>query len=445
MSESCCSGGNQDCKDLPAGGDCYSAKSVSETTKPAGEEASPLDHFRRMIPNCLAYAKSAKAAGRPIVGIFCEYTPRELIMAAGAVPVCMCGGSETTIAAAETELPANLCSLIKSSYGYAVERSNPFLEMADLLVAETTCDGKKKMYELLARRKAMHVMELTQKPDTEAALRHWKQEIIDLKDDLEKRFNVVICDVKLRAAIRTMNRERSLRRRIAELMTADNPPLTGKDVLLLKSSISGICADLSQYERLLEMFSGKNSAGSPDCTTSKDAVTSCSETLTKSRGRVPHAAKVRVLMTGVPMPHGAERVMDIVESCGGLVVCQETCTGLKPILEDVDETASDPLDAIARKYLRIPCSCMTPNTRRLDVLGDLVAQYRPEVMIDVVWMACHTYAIETERVRRLCEEKWDLPYLRIETDYSPADSERIRARVETTMELAGQRRGGNGR
>ena len=56
-----------------------------------------------MIPNCLEYAKKAKAEGRPIVGIMCEYTPRELIMAAGAVPVCLCGGSEATIAAAEED------------------------------------------------------------------------------------------------------------------------------------------------------------------------------------------------------------------------------------------------------------------------------------------------------------------------------------------------------
>ena len=63
------------------------------------------DRFDNMIPNCLNYANEAKAAGRPVVGIMCEYTPRELIMAAGGVPVCLCGGSADTIPAAETELP----------------------------------------------------------------------------------------------------------------------------------------------------------------------------------------------------------------------------------------------------------------------------------------------------------------------------------------------------
>ena len=101
--------------------------------------------FDGMIDHCHEYAVAAKEAGRPVVGILCEYTPRELIMAAGGVPVCLCGGSAKTIPAAEQQLPANLCPLIKSTFGYHLLRGNPFLEMADLVVGETPCDGKKKM------------------------------------------------------------------------------------------------------------------------------------------------------------------------------------------------------------------------------------------------------------------------------------------------------------
>ena len=105
------------------------------------------------------------------MGILCEYTPRELIMAAGGVPVCLCGGSRETIPAAETQLPANLCPLIKSTFGYHLEKRNPFLEMADLIVGETTCDGKKKMYELMSETRPVYVLELPHKVDDEDALR----------------------------------------------------------------------------------------------------------------------------------------------------------------------------------------------------------------------------------------------------------------------------------
>jgi benzoyl-CoA reductase/2-hydroxyglutaryl-CoA dehydratase subunit BcrC/BadD/HgdB len=125
-----------------------------------------------------------------------------------------------------------------------------------------------------------------------------------------------------------------------------------------------------------------------------------------------------------------------------LVVAAENCTGLKPILEDVAETASDPLRALAEKYFHLPCSVMTRNDRRLDSLRRLAAEYRTECVIELIWQACLTYDVEAHRVRRLAEEELGLPYLRIETDYSPSDSARIAVRVEALFETI---RAGRGR
>jgi len=362
-----------------------------------------------MISHCLEYAEAAKAQGKPIVGIMCEYTPRELIMAAGGVPVCLCGGDPDTIPAAEKHLPSNLCPLIKSTYGYLVEGSNPFLEMADLVVAETTCDGKKKMFELMAESRPMHVLELPQKENAPAAMEHWVKELYGLKLELERRFHVRITDKKIRRAIGVMNTERALRRALAALMKSDNPPITGRQLLDFKSSISCLPEDFRMYDRALEIYGN----GCPD----RDL-----------------AGRVRVLMTGVPMAHGAERVLELVEDHGGLVVCMENCTGLKPIIDDVDASAGEPLDALARKYFDLPCSVKTPNAARRDSLRKLAAEYRPECVIELVWQACLTYDVETYGVKRFVEGELSLPYLRVETDYSPSDSARIAVRVQALFE-----------
>jgi benzoyl-CoA reductase/2-hydroxyglutaryl-CoA dehydratase subunit BcrC/BadD/HgdB len=144
--------------------------------------------------------------------------------------------------------------------------------------------------------------------------------------------------------------------------------------------------------------------------------------------------RLRVLLTGVPLVHGAERVLELIENAGAVVVAMENCTGLKPILDDVDESDPDPLAAIARKYYHLPCSVMTPNTARFRVLRELAAKFRPHCIIELVWQACLTYDIEACQVRRLVEEELRLPYLKITTDYSPADSMRISARVEALCE-----------
>ena len=380
--------------------------------------ADPLAWFEKMLDHCHQHAVAAKAAGKRVVGILCEFTPRELIMAAGGVPVCLCGGSAKTIPAAEEHLPANLCPLIKSTFGYHLLKTNPFLEMADLVVGETTCDGKKKMYELMAETRPVYVLELPQKADDPDALDHWYAELTKFRDFLEE-------------------------------------PLPGRRNRC--PAARGDCGD----EPRAGLAAGP---GSPDAGGSPAAdgpATAFAEEqhfrpcptilpITKKscgiiaarpagcRRRRPPA--LRVLLTGVPTVTGAERVLEIIEQSGGRLVAMENCTGLKPILEDVDAAASDPLRALAEKYFHLPCSVMTPNHRRLETLRRLIADYRPDCVIELIWQACLTYDVESHRVRRLAEEEAGLPYLRIETDYSPSDSARIAVRVEALFETVRGRR-----
>ncbi|MBF0217653.1 MAG: 2-hydroxyacyl-CoA dehydratase [Candidatus Omnitrophica bacterium] len=372
-------------------------------------QESPVAYFRRQVNNCFEYAGDGKAAGAKIVGIMCEYTPREIIMAAGGIPVCLCGGSREMIEPAETVLPANLCPLIKSTFGYSLLKKNPFLEMADLVVAETTCDGKKKMYELLSRERPMYILELPQKSDDADSFDRWVHELDKFRKELETRFKTDITSEKLKEAIRVMNRERKLKRELSALMKEDDPPLTGRDLLDMKSLISGMPEDMVQYEKALVALKGRE----PDATS---------------------GSRVRVLLTGVPLPHGAERVIDIIENNGGLVVCQENCTGLKPLLEDVENGSTDPIISIAEKYYHLPCSVMMNNTRRIDHLKELAREYRAECVIELIWQDCITYDVESGLVKKMAEEELDIPYLRIGTDYSPSDTGRIAVRVEALFE-----------
>jgi len=131
--------------------------------------------------------------------------------------------------------------------------------------------------------------------------------------------------------------------------------------------------------------------------------------------------------------HGVERVLEIIESHGGLVVCQENCTGIKPLLEEVDETAADPLAALAEFYYHLPCSVLTPNRDRLDKLERLAAEYRAECIVELVWHACLTYDVESAYTRELAA-RLGLPYLKIETDYSPSDDARLALRIGALYE-----------
>ncbi len=416
MNASCCPG---------HGAPATNNSRVGPTEPTTSTFATPLAWFGAMVSHCKEHVLAARAAGQPVVGIMCEYAPRELIIAAGAIPVCLCGGDPDTIPAAEAHLPSNLCPLVKSTYGYLIEKANPFLEMANLVVAETTCDGKKKMFELMSQARSTYVLALPHREDDANALDQWTLELNRFKCFLEERYRVEITTSKLREAVVLLNRERGLRRALATLMKLPEPPLTGRQLLDFKSIVSGMASDLDQYERALAMWQ-LGASTVPETRTAHKA--------NRNGAGGVGARPVRVLLTGVPLVHGAERVMEIIESHGALVVCQENCTGLKPILDDVQQDAPDLMRALAEKYYRLPCSVKTPNRRRLRLLRQLADEYRAECVIELTWQACLTYAVEAFQVRRLVENELGLPYLRIETDYSPADSARIATRVEAIAE-----------
>jgi len=78
--------------------------------------------------------------------------------------------------------------------------------------------------------------------------------------------------------------------------------------------------------------------------------------------------------------------------------------------------------------------------QRFDALRRLATDYRPDCVIELIWQACLTYSIESRLVRALAENDLGVPYLMIETDYSPSDSERIAVRVEALFETVRARK-----
>jgi benzoyl-CoA reductase/2-hydroxyglutaryl-CoA dehydratase subunit BcrC/BadD/HgdB len=378
----------------------------------AAQTGGIFERLRESVVEEMAFAQAAKAAGRKLVGIYCEYTPREMIHAAGALSACLCGYSQEMAQAAEEDLPNNLCPLVKSSYGYVKTGGCPFFEMADAIVAETTCDGKKKMYELIEERHPTFILELTQKPATAEAFRHWLEEVRGLKRFLEETLGARITDQSLRAAIAGMNRRREALLGLYEFTRSEAVYLTGAERLLVNQRLAGSPLEDELLAAVRAELERRRAAGRP----------------------VAGPDAPRVLVTGVPIGPDVAKVVSLIEESGGIVVVQEACTGAKPLVENVREDG-DPLEAVARKYFNLPCPCFTPNPGRFELLDRLAREFRVQAVVDVIWMACHTYNVESVLVRRWAQER-GLPFLKVETDYSPSDTEQLRARIEPLMEMA---------
>ena len=188
-----------------------------------------FEEFAEQRKNSFLAVKQLKDKGIPVVGAYCTYFPKEIAMAMGAATVGLCSTSDETIPEAEKDLPKNLCPLIKSSYGFAKTDKCPFFYFSDVVVGETTCDGKKKMYEYMSEFKDVFVMQLPNS-QSETSLQLWKSEIVRFKEYLEEKFQVTITEEAILDAIKEENEVRRSLKNLYEVMKHDPAPITGHDL-----------------------------------------------------------------------------------------------------------------------------------------------------------------------------------------------------------------------
>lgn len=377
------------------------------------EQFSTFSEARR---NGFIEVKELKEQGKKIAGTFCAYTPKEVLDAAGLISVSLCGTSQETIGDAEKILPRNLCPLIKSSFGFAMTNKCPYTYFSDIIIGETTCDGKKKMYELMEDMgKNIHVMHLPQGASRPYEIDFWAQEIKLLIQRLEEQFQITITEEMLRDSVKYNNEHRKLREELFALQKLDPPPMWGKDIITVTE---GECYQFDQQVRrqnLLRLLDSVKTA------------------YAEGYRPVPKSAK-RILLTGCPLGGALEKICDAIEQNGGVVVCYDTCGGTRSSGLLVDEADPDVIHAIADRYMKVGCSVLSPNQTRLDNLPGLIRDYKVDGVIEVILQACHTYNVEAARIKRIVD-KYGKPYMSLETDYSQADTGQINTRIEAFLEM----------
>lgn len=374
-----------------------------------------FEEFSEARRNSFIKVKELKEQGENIVGIFCTFTPVEIIRAAGATAVSLCGTSSEPIIDAEAHLPKNLCPLIKSSYGFALTQKCPNSYFSDLIIGETTCDGKKKMFEYLAELKPVHIMQLPQTVHRDHAYSVWRNELIFLKERLEKEFNVQITEEKIKEEIKKRNEERRVLQEFYSLGKLCPPPVTGYEMkqVLLGSEFTLDKEDQNKKIRnIMDKLKKEYEQG-----------------VRKVSGNAP-----RILVTGCPLGGTIEKTVKTIEDSGAVVVCFENCAGVREKARLVDETI-DPYDALTDKYLNVGCSVMSPNTNRMEMLEELIDEYKIDGVIEIILQACHTFNVESHRVKKVVANEKKVPYMRIETDYSQTDTGQIRTRIEAFVEM----------
>jgi benzoyl-CoA reductase/2-hydroxyglutaryl-CoA dehydratase subunit BcrC/BadD/HgdB len=382
------------------------------------ERALPMfdrEYAKRNEEKVFTEGVKMAAEGAKVVGVYCAFTPGELIAAAGALPVSLCAGSSKPIEDAEKHLPKNLCPLVKASYGFALTGTCPYFDLVDYLFADATCDGKKKMFELLGRIKPLHVLQLPQTYQTEESVLIWLREIGKMKEILEEITGNTVTEHVLRKQIRLFNSYRNAIMELFELNRHEFPMLYGMEIYNIIEARGSIVCNLDK--RVAEL---------------KEAIIEAKERAADRAFVDEIIDKPRILLTGCPSTN--TKLLELIEESGGVVVAMENCGGLKTAESTVDEDI-EPMLALAEYYVKTACPCMSPNQRRLNIIGNIIKNYRVDGVVELTWQACHTYNIEAYLVNNFVKDYYDKPYIQIETTYSESDIEQIRVRIEAFLEL----------
>ena len=227
-----------------------------------------LDYIKNSYNARIFQIAEERKAGTKIVGTFCLFVPDEIIFAAGADRIILCGGKNDTISVAEEYLPRNICPLVKSSFGSIINngcsgvKSCSHFGMVDLVVAENTCDSKKKMYELLGDYVPTYVIDLPQRPDSPEALNYFLAELHKFRGAMERLTGSKVTVEQLKKEIKSLNETRKLFHKLYDLRKMDPPPINGLDVLKilqkqyflspdeLKKSLHLLISEVEQVMRL---------------------------------------------------------------------------------------------------------------------------------------------------------------------------------------------------
>jgi len=367
--------------------------------------------------------REQKAAGKKVIGYSCIFAPIELILAADAIPVRVGSGWYDTAKLGDRIMPVEICPVIRSTVGAKMVSLSPYLELSDAIVMPLTCDGRTKLSEMLSDYKQIWRMNPPRVKDDPHTLDMWKEEIMVIKENIEKLTGNKITRQKLKEAIETMQQATKAFRRLQELRKG-NPVINGRDAMLVNQT--SLWDDIKRWTQKVNEL----------CNELEKRLEQ------KEYSSYPDTA--RVMLTGTPMLWpDSWKVPNLIEESNpqGIVVVDEQCSGDRILYDPVgvDEwTMSDMLSAVGERYLMAcTCPCFTSehgNEDRINWIIDRIKEYKVDGVIYYVVRGCILYAMEYARIKRVLD-KMKIPVYYLDTEYTREDVGQMKTRVEAFLEM----------
>jgi benzoyl-CoA reductase/2-hydroxyglutaryl-CoA dehydratase subunit BcrC/BadD/HgdB len=349
------------------------------------------------------------------VGYICNYTPLELLSAAGVRHSRLLkAGSAKTVSAGELFTQSVFCDFTKSCIGFFQE-NDPFYKSFDKVYNFHTCATMKRASEVIEQFVPTKLLNLPKLRSSRDARNFFREEIINFKDDLGQLTGQPVQDAEVRRQIALYNRARSLLKQISECRKRSNPAITGTEYLDLVRGYYYLPPEklIKSLEQVYRHLKGMPApAGNP----------------------------LRLMISGSIMADGDRRLLGIVEGeLGARVVIEDHCAGTRPFYHSIVETG-DPYLALANGYLdQAPCARMKPLDDGIQFSGKLAQEYAVDGVIYVFLKFCACYGVSKKDFVTEFQKK-GLPVMELSSDYSESDLGQLKTRIEAFIEVLNEKR-----
>jgi bcr-type benzoyl-CoA reductase subunit C len=347
--------------------------------------------------------------GRPVIGWFCSYTPREILVAAGLHPYRILPEPGRAMTRADSYIDRNFCPYVRTCLGEALEGRYKFL---DGLVVVNSCDPMRRMYDVWRYNIGGDFIHLLDLPriNSAGAAAYFRECLQKLVMEIEKHFKVQVTDAALAGVIDAMNVSRSRLRELYQVNRDRGTPLSAAEVRAVVRAGTVLPVDTFNglLERLLHELADKAAAD---------------------------AGGPRILITGSVMDN--PQILELIEQCGAQVVGDDLCTGTR-LFRDTVERTGNPLTDLSRHYLgRTPCPRMKDAPRRFDHVLRMIDEFRVDGVIFYTLKFCDPFLFDVPLLKERLIAR-GIPTLSLEGDYTPGTLGRVRTRIEAFSEMLRQ-------
>jgi len=346
-------------------------------------------------------ARALKRQGTKIIASFYALAPKELVHAAGMVPVQLVEDRDSRYEAKSGLLPY-LCGMSKNLTG---QIASNVLDYVDGVMVSTVCDTNRHLLDVWVHQRAFPNQWLVRAPakNDEGAVNYFANELRRLALELGAVSGTRVTDDGLRESIALFNESRALFRRFYDARpTAD---ISAEDAVYVFAS--ALTTPVEEHNALMRALIGSLSPGVP-------------------------RPDPKLMLSGLNIPMAVD-VIRMVEKYGAAVVTDDFTHNARYGSAEVPADG-DAFRALARGYLRtVPAPGMYSFEDRAVGIRDTMERAGARGLIYLIQLCCDAYAFEYAILKERFD-RWKLPHLRLEAEATPGSIEQLNVRVQAFVE-----------